>query len=95
MKIDKTGKTKEELLRSLDSIKDNLKNEISSNNVEIEKITDGYSIKAEKKIIFVKFWVNAAITAGDGYYEITWETNAPEGKVAAAIDKVKDTLEKV
>jgi len=95
MRINKNGKTKVELLNSLDKIKDNLKNEISAYNVDITKINDGYNIKAEKKIVFVKFWVNANIIAGDGYYELTWETNAPEGKVAQAIDKVRDTLEKV
>ncbi len=95
MRINKNGKTKTELLSSLDRIKDNLKNEISEYNIGITKINDGYNIKAEKKIVFFKFWVNADITAGDGYYDITWETNAPEGKVAEAIGKVKDTLEKV
>ena len=95
MRIYKTGKTKAELLNSLDSLKDKLKNEISEYNIKLTKINDGYNIEAEKKIVFVKFWVNANITAGDGYYDINWETNAPEGKVAEAIDKVKNALEKV
>jgi len=95
MRINKNGKTKVELLSSLDRIKDNLRNEITAYNVDITKINDGYNIKAEKKIVLLKFWVNSNITAGDGYYDIIWETNAPEGKVAKAIDKIKDTLEKV
>lgn len=95
MRINKNGKTKAELLKSLDRIKDNFRNEISEYNVGLTKINDGYSMKAEKKIVFIKFWVNASITAGDGYYDVIWETNAPEGKVALAIDKVKDVLTKV
>ncbi|MDZ4711814.1 MAG: hypothetical protein SGI89_05760 [bacterium] len=95
MRIEKQGRSKADLLNSLDKLKDDLKNDIFEYNIGITKINDGYKIKADKKILFIKFHVDADITAGEGYYEITWETNAPEGKVAEAIDKVKDALEKV
>jgi hypothetical protein len=61
--------------------------------VAIENIPDGYQIKAEKKILFMKFWVNAKIIAMEEAYELTWETNAPAGKVNEAFDKVKSVLE--
>ncbi|MEO8447554.1 MAG: hypothetical protein ABI528_08670 [bacterium] len=95
MRIQKQGRSKADLLNSLDKLKDDLKNDILEYKIGITKINDGYKIKAEKKILFIKFHVDADITAGEGHYDITWETNAPEGKVAEAIDKVKDALEKV
>lgn len=95
MKIIKKGRNKADLLNSLEKIKEDFKNKIKEYDINISKIEDGFNVKAEKSIIFVKFWVDADIVAGDEYYEVTWKTNAPENKVAAAMDNVKDVLEKV
>ena len=93
MLIPKPGKSKEQLLNSLEVLRSSFEREISGNNVIMENIPDGYKIKAEKKILFMTFWVNAEIRAKDEAYELTWETNAPAGKVNEAIDKVKKVLE--
>ena len=95
MNIPKPGKTKKELLVKLESFKNDYSKEIGENDVKIEKITDGYNIKAEKKVLFMTFHVNADIIAKDNEYIITWESNAPEGKVNEALAKVKEALEKV
>lgn len=93
MLINKPGKSKEQLLSSLDSLRNNFAKEISDNDVRIESVTDGFLIKAEKKILFMNFRVNAEIKALEEAYELTWETNAPAGKVNEAIEKVKKVLE--
>lgn len=93
MQIPKPGKTKKQLLQSLEELKSSFAKEISGNDVAIGNIPDGYQIKAEKKIMFMKFWVNARIIAMEQAYELAWETNAPEGKVNDAINKVKSVLE--
>lgn len=89
--ISKPGKNKEELLTSLEKLKESYKDQISDNSIEIKNITDGYKIRAEKRMI-LKFWVEAEIIARDGEYEITWETNAPKGKVEGSIKKIEGFL---
>lgn len=89
--IEKPGKSKTELLESLEKLKEKFKYEISGNDIELSKITDGYKIHAEKRFI-VKFHVDAEITAADGQYEISWETNAPKSKVEDAMEKIEQTL---
>jgi translation elongation factor EF-G len=89
--IEKPGKTKAELLKSLEQLKEKFKYEIEGNNVEITNITDGYKIHAEKRII-VKFHVDAEIVARDGEYEISWDTNAPKSKVEDAMKRIEQTL---
>ena len=93
MLINRPGKSKEQLLSSLNSLRNNFAKEIADNDVCIESVTDGFLIKAEKKILFMTFWVNAKIKAVEEAYELTWETNVPAGKVNEAIDKVKKVLE--
>ncbi len=92
--IPKPGKTKQELLQKLESFKSEYSSKIDENEVKIEKITDGYNIKAEKKVLFMTFHVNADLIAKDGAYTITWESNAPDSKVNEALDKVREILEK-
>jgi len=89
--IEKPGKSKAELLASLEKLKEKFKYEISGNDVEVTNITDGYKIRAEKRFI-VKFHVDAEIIARDGEYEISLETNAPKGKVEDAMGKIEQTL---
>lgn len=91
--VQKPGKSKQELLGCLESIKDRFKDDISDNNVTIEKSADGYNMHAEKKILFMNFWVKAQIAAKDGEFELTWDTNAPESRVEDAINHVKKVLE--
>ncbi|MBN8570635.1 MAG: hypothetical protein J0M18_13500 [Ignavibacteria bacterium] len=90
--IEKPGKSKQELLDSLEKLKEKFKHEISGNDVEVTKITDGYKVHAEKRFI-VKFHVDAEIIARDGEYELSWETNAPQGKVEDAMKKIEQTLQ--
>jgi hypothetical protein len=92
--ISKPGKTKQELLEKLERFKSDYRKQIDENDVKIEKITDGYNIKVEKKVLFMTFYVNADIITKDEGYEITWESNAPESKVNEALEKVKIELEK-
>ncbi len=94
IKIPKPGKTKKELLEKLENFKAEYTKKIDENGIKIEKITDGYSIKAEKKVLFMTFHVNAEIIAMDNEYEIKWESNAPDSKVNEALEKVKEILEK-
>lgn len=89
--IVKSGRSKQELLDSLENLKEKFKHEISGNDVKVTKITDGYKIHAEKRII-VKFHVDAEIIAREGEYEISWETNAPKSKVEDAMKKIEQTL---
>lgn len=92
--ISKPGKSKQELLEKLERFKSDYSKQIDENDARIEKITDGYNIKVEKKVLFMTFYVNADIIAKDEGYEITWESNAPESKVNEALEKVKIELEK-
>jgi hypothetical protein len=93
LSVQKPGKTKQQLLVCLEQIKDKFKGDIADNNVELKKTSDGYDISAEKKILFMTFWVKSKILAEDGKFLLTWETNAPESKVDEAMDKVKKILE--
>jgi hypothetical protein len=89
--IERPGKTKQELLETLSRLKEKFKNEIAGNDVEITEIPDGYKIRGEKRFI-VKFYVDAQIIARDGEYELTWETNAPQGRVDDAIRQIENVL---
>ncbi len=89
--IERPGKTKQELLESLAKLKEKFKNEIVGNDVKLTEITDGYKVYGEKRFI-VKFYVDAQIIARDGEYELTWETNAPSGKVDEAMQQIEDVL---
>lgn len=92
--IPKPGRSKQDLLDKLENLKSDFSRQSAENDVKIEKITDGYNLKAEKQVLFITFYVDANIIAKDGCYEITWESNAPESKVNEALEKVKEVLEK-
>jgi hypothetical protein len=93
--INKKDKTKTELLNELRRLKSEFAAQILENEVVIEEIPDGYRVKAEKKVLFFSFYVNADITAKEGEYEISWESNAPNNKVEEALAKVKETLSRI
>ncbi|MBL8016972.1 MAG: hypothetical protein JNK43_06865 [Ignavibacteria bacterium] len=94
MTIPKPGKTRQQLLERLKRFKSDYAKEISENDIAIEEVTDGYRVKAEKKVLFLSFYVDAVIAAKDGEYVITWESNAPENKVNEALGKIRRELEK-
>lgn len=93
--IPKPGRTKQDLLEKLEGFKNEYSKEIGENDIKLEKITDGYSIKAEKKVLFLTIYVIAEIIAKENEYVITYESNAPESKVNEALEKVKEKLEKI
>ncbi|MBZ0201418.1 MAG: hypothetical protein K8I03_00215 [Ignavibacteria bacterium] len=93
--VNKPGKTKEYLLSSLGNLKSDFSKQIADDNISIAETSEGYSIKAEKTILFMKFWVDANVIAKEGRFEISWETNAPESKVEEALISIKEVLEKV
>lgn len=92
--IPKPGKSKQELLEKLERFKNDYSSQINENDITIEETDDGYKISAQKKVLFMSFYVNAEITAKDGSYEISWESNAPASKVDEALEKIKIELEK-
>lgn len=89
--LERPGKSKEELLKSLQNLKESYKNKISGNDIEVTEITDGFKVRAEKRFI-VKFYVEAEITAREGAYDISWETNAPQSKVDEALKGIEQYL---
>lgn len=91
--VNKPGKTKAQLLSCLENIKERFKDDIGSNDVTLEKTPDGYNITGEKNILFMKFWVKSQIIAVDERYELTWETNAPEGRVQDAMREITKVLD--
>ncbi len=93
--VPKPGNTKQELLRKLETLKSSMSDQIEGNEISLTQITDGYSVKAAKKILFMTFFVDAEIIAKDGEYSITYQTNAPQSKVDEALAKVKEVLEKL
>lgn len=46
-----------------------------------------------KKDSLLNFTRDAEIIARDGEYELSWETNAPQGKVEDAMKKIEQTLQ--
>lgn len=91
--INKPGKSKENLLSALGELRSEFSKQIAENNIEIAETSEGFDVKAEKTVLFMKFWVDAKVIAKEGYYEISWETNAPKSKVEEALDSIKELLE--
>ena len=91
--VQKPGKSKQQLLDCLERIRDKFKGNISDNKVVLDKLTDGYNISAEKKILFMTFWVKSKIIAQEEKFELSWDTNAPESRVEDAMNEVKKILE--
>lgn len=91
--IPKSGKSKHELLENLERFKSDYSKQLAENDVKLEKTENGYKINAQKKVLFMSFYVNADIIAKEGSYEISWESNAPESKVNEALETIKSALE--
>ena len=95
MIIDKPGKSKQELLNSLEKLKTDFAKEISEYDVKLSPITDGYNLKGSKKIVFIEFSVDVNIKAEDGKYVINYTSkNVPQGQIDKAMVKVKEVLDK-
>lgn len=93
--IDKPGKTKAELLASLEKLKTDYAKEITEYEIQITPITDGFNMKGSKQIVFVTFSVDVNIKAEDGKYVIDYTSkNVPQGKIDQAIAEVTKVLEK-
>ena len=95
MIIDKPGKSKQELLNSLEKLKTDFAKEISEYDVKLSPITDGYNLKGSKKIVFIEFSVDVNIQAEEGKYVINYTSkNVPQGQIDKAMVKVKEVLDK-
>lgn len=93
--IEKPGKSKQELLNSLEKLKTDFAKEISEYDVKLSPITDGYNIKGSKKIVFIEFSVDVNIKAEEGKYVINYTSkNVPQGQIDKAMVKVKEVLDK-
>ena len=90
MLILKPGRSKDTLLASLENILAEYQDEIKENNINVDKINDGYMLKAKKLF----FYVDAKIIARDGEFDFTYDTNAPKSIVDQALKKINDALEK-
>ena len=94
IRIDKPGKSREELLTCLEKFEKNYNKEIKEYDIQILEIDGGYNIKAEKSVLFMNFYLDAKIIAHDGYFDISYDTNVPQSKVDEVLNKVEDVLEK-
>ena len=95
MTIDKPGKSKQELLNSLEKLKTDFAKEISEYDIKLSPITDGYNLKGSKKIVFIEFSVDVNIQAEEGKYVINYTSkNVPQGQIDKAMVKVKEVLDK-
>lgn len=93
--IEKPGKTKLELLSSLEKLKTDFAKEISEYDIKLTPVKDGYNLKGSKKIVFIEFSVDLNIRAEDGKFVIDYESkNVPQGKIDEAMVKVKEVLDK-
>ncbi|MBK8551483.1 MAG: hypothetical protein IPL53_10660 [Ignavibacteria bacterium] len=94
--IDKPGKSKQELLTSLEKLKADFAKEISEYDIKLSPVTDGYNLKGSKKILFVDFSVDVNIKAEEGKFVIDYTSkNVPQGKIDEAMVKVEEVLNKV
>ncbi len=93
--IDKPGRTKQDLLRSLEDIRTSFNSQIQKYDLKVSQITDGYNLKGEKKIIFINVMADINIRAEEGKYLIEYETkNIPQAKIDEVLVQVRDVLEK-
>jgi len=93
IRINKQGKSREELLTCLEKFEKNYSKEIKEHDLRILKIDGGYNIKVEKSVLFMNFYLDAKIIALDGYIDINYDTNIPQNKVKEVLGKVTEVLE--
>lgn len=90
--IDKPGISKTELLSLLETQISSFSKTIEENNVNLYRIESGYTLSVNKRVLFMKYFLNAIIIAEDGRYLINFDTNAPYFKVREFESKVVDYL---
>ena len=93
IRIDKPGKSREELLTCLEKFEKNYSKEIKEYELRILKIDGGFNIKVEKSILFMNFYLDAKIIAHNGYFDINYDTNVPQSKVKEVLNQVEEVLE--
>ena len=93
IRIDKSGKSREELLTCLEKFEKNYSKEIKEYELRILKIDGGFNIKVEKSILFMNFYLDAKIIAHNGYFDINYDTNVPQSKVKEVLNQVEEVLE--
>lgn len=94
MIIQKPDKTKDELYKCLEKLEETYQAEIKDYNLQIIKSYDRYTIKAKKNVLFMEFYLNAEIIAGEGFIEMKYDTNVPFNKVDEVLCKVEEVIEK-
>lgn len=72
------GKSKAELLKCLETMKEKYSREILENNISIIQDKDKFIISGSKNILFLNFWIKAALTAFDNEIIFEYETNVPK-----------------
>ena len=92
IRIDKPGKSREELLTCLEKFEKNYSKEIQEYDLQILAIDGGYNIKAEKSVLFMNFYLDAKIIAHDGYFDVNYDTNVPQSKVKEVLNRVEEVL---
>jgi hypothetical protein len=92
LEITKPNRTKIELFSLLETQLHQFNTFIKENNATLTKSTDGYNLSVEKRVLFMKYFLNAEIIAGEEKYIINYDTNAPEFKVKEFETKVIDHL---
>ena len=93
IRIDKSGKSREELLTCLEKFEKNYSKEIKEYELRILKIDGGFNIKVEKSILFMNFYLDAKIIAHNGYFDVNYDTNVPQSKVKEVLNQVEEVLE--
>ncbi|MCX7878939.1 MAG: hypothetical protein N2510_09935 [Ignavibacteria bacterium] len=92
MTIKKEGKTKDQLLECLESLRKRFRDEIKDYDIRIRRIKDGYRLSVKKTYFFKTYKVDASIYVTDGRFEIEWDTNVPPSKVEKAKNKIRSIL---
>jgi hypothetical protein len=92
LEINKSNQSKSELLSLLEAQLNQFDSFIKENNATLTKTSDGYNLSVEKRVLFMKYFLNAEIKAAEGKYIINYDTNAPEFKVKEFESKVIDHL---
>lgn len=86
--IEKPGRTKNELVKTLYNLKEDFIEEIDDDDVKIRETGDGLSFNVKKFI----FYVEGKITVKNNLFEISYDTNAPDFKVKPVISKLQNLL---
>jgi len=90
--FEKPGKTKSDLINCVERIEKKFQHEITKNDINIKKEGDTFIVKAVKKKIFIKFWINAKILLDDGLITMEYDSNIPESYKNNAIKMIEKEI---